>query len=408
MIIDLSNRNLKSFPTFTVYSNNKKRSPYNNKNHIDFVKGVKYTVYLNNNHITSIPDNLPACIEELNVSSNKITSIPKLPVTMKTLYINDNLLTEFPGNFHECGLETFIGKNNSIQKLPKSVPLSLKHLVLSHNDLINPNKLSESILSNNRLEIIQLDHNKLTEIPNIFTTHATFIYLGHNNISKTIPLNENIRLLDLSCNRFRVFPEYLPRFLSNLYLSNNNIEYLTNDISIPLNLRQLNLADNNIQDVNTGVIFPRMLENINLSGNNLTQIPKHLPTHIRVLSLSNNHIQEIHGVSKLAHLECLYLNNNDISKLSTNFNERLTFLQLNNNKIHYLPDDIPTHINMIALHDNPIAYDYIRPDVIIQYPMHTLLFTDKEVLFKHKKQLALILKPKYFEGGLSNMIASYM
>ena len=52
-------------------------------------------LYCNNNHLTTLPENLPASLRELECMSNQLTTLPEnLPVSIEYLECNNNPFTK--------------------------------------------------------------------------------------------------------------------------------------------------------------------------------------------------------------------------------------------------------------------------------------------------------------------------
>ena len=76
LIIDISNKGIKSLPDLTRFKNLKE-------------------LYCDSNELTSLPT-LPQNLKELYCYSNKLTSLPTLPQNLEKLYCFDNQLTFLP------------------------------------------------------------------------------------------------------------------------------------------------------------------------------------------------------------------------------------------------------------------------------------------------------------------------
>lgn len=109
--LDLSHRGLKSLPDLSMY-------PYLK------ILNISY------NQLTSL-DGLPDTIEELNCSSNYITTLPFIPKIRK-LDCFLNSIQFLPNEFPET-LEWFNGMNNFLEILPINMPPNLHYFNCGNN-----------------------------------------------------------------------------------------------------------------------------------------------------------------------------------------------------------------------------------------------------------------------------------
>lgn len=204
----------------------------------------------------------------------------------------------------------------------------LSNLDLHHNNLTNLNFRVDSSSSN---FILNVSHNKITnlKIKNVinFLSKVVQLDLSYNKITK---ISNHINSTDSSSS------------LEYLYLNNNNISFIKNFYFQSFKrLLILNLSSNPIH-----LIEPYALLNLQL---NTVYIRKSLQildqnvfsewcSHQRNLDLSDSNITNIKDYSFIncKYVEFLYLQNNNIKKLTKNvFNGLFTLqvLNLSNNKI---------------------------------------------------------------------------
>jgi Leucine-rich repeat (LRR) protein len=176
-------------------------------------------------------------LKDLNLSKNKITSVPE-----------------------------------GIGKFPQ-----LKNLELSYNQIA---RVSAEIGKLKSLETISFYQNKLTAIPSgIFRlTSLRSIDLYYNRLDEVDPAIGNmtqLRILFLSNNFIKALPASIGN-LSNLlalYVHHNDLDSLPLSLGKLKQLRRIGLNDNNLKEVPLYFLDFKELEDIDLSGNKITMFP---------------------------------------------------------------------------------------------------------------------------------------
>nr|XP_036847260.1 extracellular matrix protein 2 isoform X4 [Manis javanica] len=286
--------------------------------------------YRQGNPITSVPDEafngLPN-LERLDLSKNNITSAGMGPKAFKLL--NKLMRLNLDGN--------------KLVEIPSKLPSTLEELKINENNLqaIDEERLSDL----NQLVTLELEGNSLSE--------------ANVNPLAFKPL-KSLAYLRLGRNKFRIIPQGLPASTEELYLENNNIEEITEicfnhtrKISIIV-LRYNKIEENRIAPL--AWINQENLESIDLSYNRLYHVPSYLPKSLLHLVLLGNQIERIPGYV-FGHmepgLEYLYLSFN---KLSDDGMDRVSFygvyhslreLFLDHNDLKSIPPGVP---DMKALH----------------------------------------------------------
>uniref|UniRef100_A0A3B4T9R4 Wu:fc23c09 n=1 Tax=Seriola dumerili TaxID=41447 RepID=A0A3B4T9R4_SERDU len=222
--------------------------PYNARyillmnNHIDSIQLDLLNEYVSmdlGNGSESLPNAVlsPLCnLRTLNLDHNQLTSVPQgLPLSIKELYLKGNLIGQFRG-----------GAFNGVSELLV--------LDLSANRLTNKGLLRESLLNATHLESLNLEGNRLKQVP-----------------------------------------RHLPRSLKTLNLEGNLILSIKKAAFSTLkNLEHLGLARNKIFKVAIGAFrtLP-VLHQLDLCHNTLRQVPRQLPQGLHSVALSNNKIQSV-------------------------------------------------------------------------------------------------------------------
>uniref|UniRef100_A0A8D2ZKI6 Wu:fc23c09 n=1 Tax=Scophthalmus maximus TaxID=52904 RepID=A0A8D2ZKI6_SCOMX len=198
---------------------------------------------LSNNSLGNGSESLPNAVlsplrklRTLNVNHNQLTMVPRvLPLSIKELYLKGNLIEQFRG-----------GAFNGISELVV--------LDLSANRLTNKGLLRESLLNTTHLESLNLEGNRLKQVP-----------------------------------------RHLPCSLKTLNLEGNLIASIKKAAFSTLkNLEHLGLARNKIFKVALGAFrtLP-VLHQLDLCHNTLRQVPRHLPQGLHTVALTHNRIQSV-------------------------------------------------------------------------------------------------------------------
>ncbi|KAF4099791.1 nephrocan-like [Onychostoma macrolepis] len=205
------------------------------------------------------------------------------------------------------------------QAVPPIVSNNLKKIHLGYNhlrelkvrDFSGLPGLEEVVLSSGGIEQIDV---------NVFRSHVL------------------LRTLDLQKNKLRQLPRGLPSGLEILHLGHNRIHSLQESPLEGLKkLRVLNLQNNQIST---------------LRANTLTSLQK-----LECLYLDGNKIESIHGAPRLPFLNLLRMGNNRISSISSTFFSSLQLLKtldLSSNRLTKVPHDLPRSLVHLNLDRNQI------------------------------------------------------
>ncbi|XP_068120818.1 transforming growth factor beta activator LRRC32 [Hyperolius riggenbachi] len=199
-------------------------------------------------------------------------------------------------------------QNKSLHRVHLELPLSIRTLNLSNNNLKNITKDPLSLYS--FLEVLDLSKNKISFIEhNTFKSmvHLKEINLSDNNLDRfnsynatDIGLLPNVEKLDLSRNS--LYTDMTGYFLQDapllryLSLAENSITMISAETfsGTPL-LSEVDLRNNIIMDIEAGS-FDRLLHlrKINLVMNSITCISEFNLSQLESLNLSKNSIQTFH------------------------------------------------------------------------------------------------------------------
>ncbi|XP_028291812.1 PH domain leucine-rich repeat-containing protein phosphatase 2 isoform X2 [Gouania willdenowi] len=238
---------------------------------------------LSQNLLEYLPDWVCDCrkIEMLDVSSNLLSELPSRllnSLSLRKLLVGNNYLQRVPDLLDHVPLEALDLQHNKLAELPESLfckALNLKYLNVSANQLksIPPSSQSEESLST--LQELYLTGNHLNE-------DCGALLVGH----------QNLRILHIAYNQLVSFPaSKLSKLeqLEELNLSGNKLKTIPSTVSSCKRLHTLIAHSNHIK------VFPEILnlpeiKIVDLSCNELTeiQLPESLPSTLQELDLTGN------------------------------------------------------------------------------------------------------------------------
>ena len=193
LIINISNKGIKSLPNLTRFKNLK-------------------ILYCSNNQLTLLPT-LPQNLERLHCYSNQLTSLPTLPQNLEILNCFNNQLTLLP-NLPQ-NLETLYCSNNKLTLLP-TLPQNLQKLSCSINNLTSLPTLPQN------LKTLYCLNNKLTLLPTL-SQNLRELYCFTNELTLLPTLPQNLKILSYSNN-----PIYKIVNNDTLFQIKKNIQILNN------------------------------------------------------------------------------------------------------------------------------------------------------------------------------------
>lgn len=182
-------------------------------------------LFMDENLLSSVPSQLPANLEQLRLSRNRISKIPAgVFVGLDKLNLLDlqgnKLMDDAVTEVSLKGLNNLVQINlakNQLGSMPLGLPPTTVQLFLDGNNIekipaeyfkglpkvaflrLNNNKLGSGGIPKNVFNVssimdLQLSHNQLTEVPSI-PSGLEHLYLDHNNIkSNYFALSNNSRL----------------------------------------------------------------------------------------------------------------------------------------------------------------------------------------------------------------------
>ncbi|KAK2862300.1 hypothetical protein Q5P01_001833 [Channa striata] len=170
----------------------------------------------------------------------------------------------------------------------------------------------------------------------------------------------------------------IPSHIKYLYLQNNAITAVPDSaLTNATDLVWLMLHYNQLRSEAIGKkAFVKLasLERLYLQHNNLSSIPSNLPHSLRDLRLNHNKIEKVTpaDLEGMDNLTILYLHDNAVTDMSTSLKDlkSLTLLDISNNKLTKVPEALPEHLHQLYLESNTISSvpeDFLRRFTQLQY-----------------------------------------
>lgn len=234
-------------------------------------------------------------------------------------------------------LRAWLIKHQAIDTTVKEA-IEIKRLDLSGLGL---ESLPDELALLGDLGVLNLGNNKLTELPQTFTSLKKL-----NN-------------LDLRRNSFKILPPVLADLrLASLNLSSNNIS----DVTLLSNCSSLRVCDLSLNDLSTlGDDFCKgsELRTLNLSGNFFKEIPSGLKNlhGLQRLNLSQNMLKEVSDtLGCLDELLVINLSDNEISRIDESFfTLGLEEIELSANALKTLHLRGLEELERLSLDENPLT-----------------------------------------------------
>jgi len=272
-------------------------------------------------------------------------SFPEFDNKKTVLNCKDMGISQVPYNFVEGHPLVLLDlSNNRIRDLPKNL-VNLKELILTRNHI---EKISKSMYialkSYSNLQIIRLNSNMLSSVPDGFfqEVKGSRLYLNRNQFS-SFPFSEcQFETLDLSCNQIEVLTD-LSSMTERIFLGFNIIKSL--DIS-STRLQELVLSGNCIETINSNLVFPALVT-LDLSMNRIRSLDnfRRMFPSVQICNISFNLLATFPELP--LNVITVFMNDNLIEVAPNSLKElnRLRNLHMYNNLLQILPE-LPTSIEL--------------------------------------------------------------
>lgn len=256
------------------------------------------------NRLRSIPS-LPQTLQIFNAESNEIEDSP--PITLKsltTLQLSGNSFTNIP-DIRDSYISSLSMRNNKIQTFnTDNISNVTKKIDLTNNFI---EEIPEDLYHMNRIQVITFDNNKLYSIsPNISLMNLTSLVVSESSIS------------DL--------PE-LPKFLITLVACHCNFTSIPKSV---YEAQRLSMIDFSINQIKTIDKFPNVTT-IKLSMNQISYIPQ-FSDKMKYLDVSHNRIKLVELFGDFILIQDLDLSHNHITFFNTPKLPLLQTLKISHNR----------------------------------------------------------------------------
>jgi len=241
----------------------------------------------------------------------------QLPLT--TLYLQRNQIRSLDGLEQVTRLTVLDVSHNKLETLPDIFVhlTSLEVLNIAGNSIA---ELPDSIGSARRLTEFNCSHNRLCLLPNSIgnAVQLTILDVSNNRLA-SLPFSvgnlNNLRDFRARNNSLRSLPKTFSqlRRLTSLILRSNKFDHIPSQLSSLASLENLNMADNQIAHMDK-YISP--LKFLVLDQNDFTQIDAGIVqcTNLQFLSMKRNRLGHItENIGQLTNLRSLFLSHNPIS-----------------------------------------------------------------------------------------------
>ncbi|XP_008398805.1 podocan-like protein 1 [Poecilia reticulata] len=245
-------------------------------------------LYLDRNQLQSLPTDLPVSLEELRLDNNLLEMMSEAAwaqcPSLLVLSLSNNSLGNRSGSLPPGALSSLHNLRtlnlgyNRLASAPLELPLSIKELYLRGNHL---EQLSRGVFNGiSQMLVLDLSANRLKS----------------KGLLRDSLLNAtHLESLNLEGNKLKQVPQNLPNSLKTLNLEGNLISSIKKASFRNLdNLEHLGLGRNAIFKVSTGAFqtLPA-LHQLDLCHNKLHQVPRRLPAGLHSVALAHNKIESV-------------------------------------------------------------------------------------------------------------------
>ncbi|XP_035825487.1 protein flightless-1 homolog isoform X3 [Aplysia californica] len=282
---------------------------------------------------------------------------------LRWLRLSHTQLKEVPAEISALNkLEDIHMVRNNVESLGSGLPvLPALHSINFRYNKLTDEGVPNQIFTGNDLSIVDLSHNKLTEVPPELENAKSVLVLNlsHNQI-EMIPNQLFINLtdlvfVDLSSNNLETLPPQMRRLtsLQTLILDNNPLIHAQlRQLPVLTALQTLRMRNTQrtLSNFPTGLDTLTNLQDVDLSYNNLTRVPEALYklSSLKRLNLSDNEISELSlMIDVWTKLETLNLSRNKLTALPTSLHKLVSLkkLYLNGNQLDF--EGIPPNIGKL-------------------------------------------------------------
>ncbi len=281
--------------------------------------------------------------DSLDLSYSKISSLaPMAKLTnLRELNIEGNQVADLSPLVTLENLEQLNASSNLIQNIsPLDQISTLTHITLNDNEIDDTIQTAFQQIGNlKNLKELNLARNNLNSVEGSSSfTQLEKLDLNGNSITNADPLGslDSLKVLDLGNNQITPLPPFSTASkLMVLYMEDNNVSELLS-LTNCVDLKEINFANNNINDLSPfNQIDFSFIWFADFSKNSLTSLDgiQNL-TNLRILSISDNEVEDLSLLKPLGELRSLFMDNNKVVSLSPlGYNKNLLGLYATNNLI---------------------------------------------------------------------------
>lgn len=253
----------------------------------------------------------------------------------QTLRIPNACLREMP-NLSHLRLEVLELQGNKLQSL-ENLPTTLKVLDISQNSLINDGiffpfpHLETLNLSHNRMNIYEID-DFLACFPSLKTLDASDNFLKWVGFLRDSQVEE----LDVSINRLQTISG-LPLTLKKLVADTNDVTMIQS--KLPPILEILDLSHNHLRYAGLPLNWSSCLRELHVDKNKIERFPRKLPDSLEVLTMNENQLTEL--PSQLPEsLKIFLVRSNKLRFLPEyRYHKRFSLFDVSDNCLTQVPND---------------------------------------------------------------------
>jgi len=317
-------------------------------------------VDISSNRIGNFPDMIQDELTNLNLSRNRLTSLPLSVgdmIRLKKLNLSHNQLEEFP---------PMLGHGQLLSNLDVSFNMIEGDIQF---DFQNIRMLDELNLSNNRITSLNSTIGKME--------YLRMLDVSVNQLTTLFPLSKTLLTFNGSNNPWRLtHPQnqtqsntfILPIIqsleqLASLNMANVGLEAIDEHLAALLDLKYINFRENSLEEIPDSVLNKwRYVRFLDLSHNKINSLPKQIRSmqHLGELDLSFNLFEEFDpNFLQLRGLRKFRFSNNSLSKTPDNFGDMVSLrtLDLSNNQLTEFPSkniDVLSSLKELDVSDNQI------------------------------------------------------
>ena len=272
--------------------------------------GMKSHVTLTNKGYEKLPFKIPRNhpVLSLNLSGNRLVTLPMRLANLRTLVLDENGFTEIPRGIADAlmSYKSLSSLRLSGNKLAR-FDLMLTHLetlTIANNALVEIPPVCANVgtvnLDFNRIAAFQMSSDKLTRLS-----------LVQNCVAE---IDASVRMahllsLDLSMNDLGCLPEDMQTMFPRLQLLRVSFNKLTELKTIlPLSLRELDVSFNEIEVLPDDICDLNSLISLNIEANKIRRLPK-LPSSVETVIADGNCLEACEESSMFGSVKLFFFGN---------------------------------------------------------------------------------------------------